>query len=162
MTFLSLQNMNTPDLNEIRKDLEKRDAKELLDYCIRLAKFKKENKELFSFLLFDADDLNNYIEKVKSDTENSFLEINKHSIYYIKKSVRKILKNVNTHIRFSLSKQVEAELLIHFSNCIIIHSIPLKQSVQLRNLYDAQLKKIEKVLSSLHPDLQFDFKRKLL
>ena len=91
--------MKTPDLNEIRRDLEKRDAKELLDYCIRLAKFKKENKELFSFLLFDADDMNNYIENVKSDTEKSFLEINKHSIYYIKKSIRKILKNVNKHIR---------------------------------------------------------------
>lgn len=154
--------MDTFDLNEIRKDLEKRDANELLDYCIRMAKFKKENKELFSFLLFDADDINNYIERVKSDTENSFLEINKHSIYYIKKSIRKILKNVNKYVRFSLSKQVEAELLIHFCNCMVTHSIPLKQSIQLSNLYEAQLKKIEKVLSSLHPDLQFDFKRKLL
>jgi len=162
MAVLPLQNMNTPDLNEIRKDLEKRDVNELLDYCIRLAKFKKENKELFGFLLFEADDINNYIENVKSDTENSFLEINKRSIYYLKKGIRKILKNVNKHIRFSLSKQVEAELLIHFCNCMVIHSIPLKESVQLRNLYDVQIKKIEKALSSLHPDLQFDFKRKLL
>ena len=162
MAVLPLQNMNTPDLNEIRKDLEKRDVNELLDYCIRLAKFKKENKELFGFLLFEADDINNYIENVKSDTENSFFEINKRSIYYLKKGIRKILKNVNKHIRFSLSKQVEAELLIHFCNCMVIHSIPLKESVQLRNLYDVQIKKIEKALSSLHPDLQFDFKRKLL
>ncbi len=154
--------MDYPGLNEIKKDLEKRDANELLDYCIRLAKFKKENKELFGFLLFEADNMNNYLENVKAETENSFIEINKTSIYFIKKSIRKILKNVNKHIRFSLSKQVEAELLTHFCNCMIIHSIPLEQSVQLKNLYDGQLKKIDQALSSLHPDLQYDFKRKLL
>jgi hypothetical protein len=154
--------MDYPGLSKIKKDLEKRDANELLDYCIKLAKFKKENKELFGFLLFEADNMNNYLENVKTETENSFIEINKTSIYFIKKSIRKILKNVNKHIRFSLSKQVEAELLTHFCNCMIIHSIPLEHSVQLKNLYDGQLKKIDQALSSLHPDLQYDFKRKLL
>lgn len=154
--------MDVTDLNEIRRSLETKDAKELLNYCIRLARFKKENKELFSFLLFDAHDLERYVAKAKSDIENSFLEINQQSIYYIKKSVRKILRNVNKYTRFSLSKEVEAELLIHFCNCIVLNSIPIKQCVQLKNLYDAQLKKIEKALSALHPDLQFDLKKLIL
>jgi hypothetical protein len=154
--------MNTHALNEIKKALEKRDFNELLDYCIRLAKFKKENKELLGFLLFESDDLNSYVENVKLETENLFGEINKKSIYFIKKGVRRILKKVHKHIRFSMSKEVEAELLIHFCNCMTNHSIPLAQSVQLNNLYDAQLKKIEEALSSLHPDLQYDIKGKLL
>lgn len=154
--------MNNAGLNDIKKDLEQRNADELLNFCIRLAKFKKENKELFGFLLFEADDIENYVEKVKAQTENLFSEINRDSIYYTKKSVRKILKTVNKHIRFSLSNPVEVELLIHFCNCMVTCSIPINQSVQLKNLYEAQLKKIEKALSSMHPDLQYDFRRKLL
>jgi len=154
--------MKSPTLNDIKKDLEKRDLNELVDYCLRMAKFKKENKELLGFLLFESDDINDYVENVKAETEDLFTGINKTNIYYIKKSIRRILKNVNKHIRFSLSKQAEIELLIHFCNCMITNSIPLNESVQLNNLYKTQLKKIEEALSSLHPDLQYDFKRKLL
>ena len=156
-----LQNMKASSINEIKKELEKRDFKELLAYCLMLAKFKKENKELLGFLLFESDDISNYIENVKQETDDLFLEINKTNIYYIKKSVRKILRNINKHIRFTLSKQVEAELLIHFCNCILKYSIPIKKSRQLINLYETQLKKIEEALSTLHPDLQFDIKRQL-
>ena len=154
--------MKAATLNNIKKDLEKRDVNELVDYCLRMAKFKKENKELLGFLLFESGDINDYVANIKAETEDLFAEINMKSIYYIKKSVRRILRNVNKRIRFSMSKQVEVELLIHFCNCIITHSLPLDESVQLNNIYKAQVKKIEEALSSLHPDLQYDFKRELL
>ena len=64
--------MKAASINEIKKDLERRDPKELLSYCLRLAKFKKENKELLGFLLFEADDISNYIENVKSEI-NEFI-----------------------------------------------------------------------------------------
>ena len=117
---------------------------------------------MLGFLLFESGDINDYVANIKAETEDLFAEINMKSIYYIKKSVRRILRNVNKHIRFSMSKQVEVELLIHFCNCIITHSLPLDESVQLNNIYKAQVKKIEEALSSLHPDLQYDFKRELL
>lgn len=154
--------MKTVSVNEIKKDLENRDFKELLEYCLRLAKFKKENKELLAFLLFDSDDISGYIENIKQETDEQFRLINKSNIYFIKKSVRKILRNVNKHVRFSLSKQVEAELLIHFCNCLIKYSIPIKKSRQLLNLYESQLKKTGQVLSALHPDLQYDLRRQIL
>ena len=154
--------MKAATLNNIKKDLEKRDVNELVDYCLRMAKFKKENKELLGFLLFESGDINDYVVNVKAETEDLFAEINKTSIYYVKKSVRRILKIVNKHIRFSMSKQAEIELLIHFCNCMITHSIPINESVQLNNLYKTQLKKIEEALPLLHPDLQYDFKRNLL
>jgi len=153
--------MKSVSLNEIKKDLEKREFKELLAFCLRLAKFKKENKELLDFLLFQSDDLFNYTESIKKETETLFEAINKSNIFYIKKSIRKILRFINKHIRFASSKQVEAELLIHFCNCILKYSIPLKKSRQLLNLYEAQIKKISLALSTLHPDLQYDLKKQL-
>ena len=88
--------------------------------------------------------------------------MNRSNVYFIKKSVRKILRNINKQIRFAMSKQVEAELLIHFCNCFIIHSIPVEKSRQLLALYQNQLNKIEKSILSLHPDLQYDMQRLLL
>jgi hypothetical protein len=153
--------MKTSSLSDIKKDLERRNSKELLEYCLRLAKFKKENKELLGFLLFEAEDITSYVEGVKAETIELFLEINKSNIYFIKKSVRKILRNLNKHIRFALSKQVEAELLIHFCNCMVQYSIPLTKSKQLTNLYEMQLKKLETAISTLHPDLQYDLGRQI-
>lgn len=154
--------MKSVGINEIKKELTKRDFDELQEYCLRLVRFKKENKELLSFILFDADDIENYIENIKNETDQQFDEMNKSNIYFIKKTVRKILRNINKHIRFALSKEVEAELLIHFCNCILSYHIPIKKSRQLMNLYEAQLKKIEIVLSAIHPDLQYDLRKKLL
>ena len=154
--------MKLSSIIEIKKDLEKRDSNELLEYCLRLARYKKENKELLAFLLFESDNIPVYLENVKQEIEQQFMEINKSNIYFIKKSVRKILRSINKYIRFSLSKQIEAELLIHFCNCLINFSIPLKKSRQLMNLYENQLKKIDAALSTLHPDLQYDFKKLLL
>ena len=154
--------MKPSSISEIKKDLEKRASNELLEYCLRLARYKKENKELLAFLLFESDNIPVYVENVKQEIEQQFMEINKSNIYFIKKSVRKILRSINKYIRFALSKQIEAELLIHFCNCLINFSIPLKKSRQLMNLYENQLKKIDAALSTLHPDLQYDFKKLLL
>ena len=153
--------MKPASINNIKNELSHHDPKEILEYCLRLAKFKKENKEMLSFLLFEEDNIPNFVISVKKETEEQFMQINKSNIYFTKKSVRKILRTINKQIRFAAAKQVEAELLIHFCNCFIAHSIPIEKSRQLLNLYENQLNKIEKILASLHPDLQYDLQRQL-
>jgi hypothetical protein len=153
--------MKAASVNEIKKELELRKSAELLSYCLRLAKFKKENKELLSFLLFESRDLSTYLEDVKNEITQLFAEINNANIYYIKKSVRKILRYINKHIRFVTAKQAEAELLIHFCNCIVVYAIPLGKSSLLLKMYKQQLKKIDEALSNLHPDIQYDLKKLL-
>ena len=148
-------------LAEIKKELEKQDKKELLSECLRLIKFKKENKELLSFLLFESGDIPSFIQKVKDEADTLFEGINKTNVYFIKKTTRKILRNITKYIRFAESKEIEAELLIYFCNCFDRYAIPVKKSKQLLNIYTSQIKKIESAMDKLHPDLQYDLKKTL-
>ena len=105
---------------ELKQELKDLSQARLIDLCLRLARFKKENKELLTYLLFDADDLQAYIESVKQEISDNFSEINTSSLYYVKKSLRKILRTVNKHVRYTGEKQAEVELLLHF--CKTLHS----------------------------------------
>ena len=153
--------MKAASVNEIRKELETRNRAELLAFCLQLAKFKKENKELLTFLIFDSDNLVTYIENVKEETTKLFNELNISNVYYIKKGVRKILRFINKHIKFVSSKQSEAEIRIEFCKCMITFSIPMNKSIQLLKMYESQLKLIDESIATLHPDLQYDLKKQL-
>ena len=48
--------MTTASLAELKRALRNVPLGDLPDLCIRLARYKKENKELLSYLLFEADD----------------------------------------------------------------------------------------------------------
>lgn len=154
--------MNASTIQEIKAELEHKSNKELLSLCLRLAKFKKENKELLSFLLFESYDINTYIKNIKSQTDDFFKEINTSGTYYIKKSIRKILRYINKQIKFASTKLVEAELLIHFCNNIIFYKIPLNKSRQLQKIFDTQFQKMETAIETLHPDLQYDLKKQII
>ena len=59
--------MKAASINELKERTGSQEPAELLSFCLRLAKFKKENKELLTFLLFEADDITAYIENVKQE-----------------------------------------------------------------------------------------------
>ncbi|MEP7252982.1 MAG: hypothetical protein ABI683_11405 [Ginsengibacter sp.] len=153
--------VKTTTLSEIRKELEDKSNRELMEYCLRLARFKKENKELLSFLVFDANDVSSHIENVRNEIISSFDQINNTHVYYLKKSIRKILRQVNKHIRIIGERHAEAELLIQF--CISLYAFPgnVVKHKQILKLYETNLGKAEKALSYLHPDLQYDLKKQL-
>jgi len=154
--------MKPATINELKKGLEKSNYTDLIMYCLRLAKFKKENKELLTYLLFQEDDISLYIENVNQEINNSFQEINNTHIYYIKKSIRKILRKINKYIRISGSKQAEAEFLIRFCNNLSALPSVVFRSSQISKIYETQLKKIEDAISALHPDLQYDLRKQLI
>lgn len=154
--------MKAATVNELKKELSHLSAKELVELCNRLARFKKENKELLTYLLFEAHDEAAYIKGVQSEIDLGFGEIPKgNSLYLIKKSVRKILRATNKYIRYSGSKNAEIELLLHFCSQLKQSGIPIHKSTALTNLYQAQLKKINKTLLTFHEDLQYDYRRVL-
>ena len=103
-----------------------------------------------------------YLALVKQDTTNLFTEINSSNLYFAKKTIRKILRLVNKQIRFTGSKQGEAELLIHYCSCLKDSGISFKKSNALLNLYNQQLKKISKAVEGLHEDLRYEYERQLI
>ena len=149
--------MKAAYISFLKKELKSRSSNELLELCLRLARFKKENKELLTYLLFEADDEQAYIASIKKEIDEQFKEINTSNVYYAKKSVRKILRSTNKFIRYSGRKQTEVELLMHYCIRLKNFGIPLHRSIALKNIYIRQIQKIKKAISTLHEDLQYDY-----
>ena len=153
--------MKSASISEIKQELTNASPKELLELCLRVIKYKKENKELVNYLLFEAHDLPGYIENVKKEIDEQFIEINQTNLYFAKKSLRKILKTTNRYIKYTASKEMEADLLIYFCNKIKTSGIRINKSTALANLYNNQIKKIKAVIDTLHEDLQHDYNKQI-
>lgn len=149
--------MKTATVNELKKELKHQSPEQLIELCLRLAKFKKENKELLTYILYEAIDEELFIKNVKNEMDISFTEINTNSYFYIKKSVRKILRTIKKYIRFSKKKETEVELLIHFCYNLINMKPSISNNTMLTNIYLREMKNLRKVISTLHEDLQYDY-----
>jgi gas vesicle protein len=153
--------MKAASSNEIKQELKKLNASQLMELCLRLARFKKENKELLTYLLFEEDNLAVYISNVKKQMDEDFSQMNITNLYFAKKTLRKILRIANKYIRYTGSKEAEAEILMHYLTNLKGLKISWKKSTALTNLYQAQIKKIKAAVESMHEDLQYDHKRSL-
>jgi Zn finger protein HypA/HybF involved in hydrogenase expression len=153
--------MKPASLAEIRRELKNRDPKELAELCLRLGRFKKDNKELLTYLLFEAHHESAYVETVKYDIDELMAEVNTNHIYYAKKGLQKILRQLNKNIRYSGNKQTEVEVLLYFCQSINDSDIAIEKSAVLTNMYERQKVKIQKALASLHEDIQADYMHEL-
>ncbi|GAA3604051.1 hypothetical protein Q4Q39_09625 [Flavivirga amylovorans] len=149
--------MKAVTLREIKQELNTLSTQEIQELCLRLSRFKKENKELLTYLLFESHNESGYIESVKSYVDEEFELINRDSYFYIRKSTRKILRNIKKYIRYSQNKETEVELLLYFCQKLKGFSPSINRSVQLQNMYNRQLLLSKKIISKLHEDLQYDF-----
>jgi hypothetical protein len=153
--------MKASSINEIKKELRSLDPEILQDLCMRLAKFKKENKELVTYLLFEAHNESAYIENVKADIDAHFETLPRGNTYFVKKSLRKILRFANRQIKYSGNQQTELELRIYFCSKIKSARVPMPGGTVLFNLYQQQLKKIVSIFDKLPEDLQSDYDREI-
>jgi hypothetical protein len=85
--------------------------------------------------LREAHDEVAFIEQVKLEIDSQFETINFSNIYFIKKTLRKILRTTSKFIRLTGSKQVEVELLLYFCKTLISKEIPITKSSVLNNIY---------------------------
>lgn len=149
--------MKAATVQEIKQELISLPQTKVTELCLRLARFKKENKELLTYLLFEADDTALYIQHVNEEVDELFEDINKSNVYFIKKTLRKITRTAAKYIRYSGSETVEAEVIIHLCARIKELGTAVNSNTIISNIYKAQLKKIEKAIAAMHEDLQYDY-----
>lgn len=150
--------MKPEKLSDLKKELSGLSVHELTDICLRLAKYKKENKELLSYLLFDADNPMKYAEEVKSFLLEDFKTMQKH-YYYSTKSMRKIIRLINRYAKYTGSKEVETELALWFCKNFLKFADLKTSHKPLQGLLTRQFEKITRLMPKLHEDLQFDYQK---
>jgi hypothetical protein len=149
--------MKAVTLKELKEELVNYSPKELRELCLRLARFKKENKELLTYLLFESSDESLYILNIKNEVDEQFEQINKKSPYLIKKGFRKILRGIKKYARYSLKKETEVELLVYFCKKLRNFTPSIGRNTGHQSFYNRQLETIRKKITLLHEDLQFDY-----
>ena len=154
-------NMKAASVKEIKSALENISQKELVDVCLRLVKFKKENKELATYLMFDGSDESGYISNVKVTLELLFEDVNTSNPYFAKKTYRKIVRVTNKFARYSNEATTEVDLLLFIAEKMKVQKKGIGKSTALENIYLGLVKKITKVVEGLHEDLQYDYLRQL-
>ena len=64
-------------------------------------------------------------------------------------------------LRFSGDKETELQVRIHFCRRIKDKGISFGNCRVSANMYATQLKKLDKIIDKVHPDLQFDYNQQM-
>lgn len=154
--------MKSASLHELKKELNLLPAKDLADICVSLARYKKDNKDFLNYLLFESYDNTGFVNEIKKEIDAHFEELRAQSnLYYIKKSLRKLLRILTKYSKYINNKSITADLHIYFCAKLKASGIPIRKNQLLVNLYEQQLKKIDALIVSLHEDLRNDYLKDL-
>jgi hypothetical protein len=153
--------MKAASSKEIKTALIEQSPTQLIELCLRLARFKKENKELLTYLLFEEQDEDAYILSAKKVIDEGFETLNIQSVYIAKKNLRKIIRITNKFTKYSGIDTTEITLLIYVCRCIQESGLKLNNSIALKNIYLSLIKKIKTRISGMHEDLQYDFNKEI-
>lgn len=146
-------------IHDIKKELQQLPDKRLIEIVTTLARYKKDNKEYLNYLLYYADSNDAYINEIIVEVDTQFDAIDvKANLYFVKKSLRKILRIITRYSRYIDDKQVTTRLLIYFCRKLKESGIPYENSKMIVNMYQQQLKKINTMVDGLHEDFKHDFK----
>jgi len=148
--------MKAATIQELKAELQETNPATIRQLCLQLAKFKKENKELLSYLLFQSHNESDYIIQVQQLMADEFLELPKPTVYLTKKSLRKILRIANKHIKYMGTKQSEAQVLLYFCQQLKNSGVAYHKYPVLNNIYLQQIKKLKKSIEGMHEDEQYD------
>ncbi len=149
-------------INEIKKELQLISPKELIELCLALTKYKKDNKEFMAYLLFKSHNNDEFVIEIKKEIDELFLiVISQSNLYLAKKTLRKILRLISKCGKFINNKSILSELLIYFCKKLKFSGLHFQKSQILINMYNQQLKKINSCISNLHEDLKQDYSNDL-
>ena len=149
--------ITTYGVQDIKKEIQHLPQQQVSELCLRLVRYKKENKELLAYLLFEANDEPAFTEKVKAEVGFMFSQLPFQS-YPAAKAIRKILRLINKYTKFMGSKTAEIDLLLNFCYNYLQYADKKASAYKpMRLILTRQLEKIRTSISKLHEDLQFDY-----
>lgn len=153
--------MKAKSLRELREELVYAEKQDLVDFCLQLARFKLENKELLTYELFYKHNKDLYLSEIEAHIDKEFDGLNDASYFYLKKGVQKINRHVKKYIRIAKNPEIEVHLLLYFLKKFTTYEPDLLKDRILNNMYHREYKLVKNRIEKLHPDLQFDYKMAL-
>ena len=160
--------MKAAKISELKKELAKLDHDELFDVCVRLAKFKVESKELLTYLLMKADNEIGYADELCDEIDASFNALSVDAVRvrgnrgeFIRRRCAKLFAGWTNPCDSRVTKRLSCRCGSTFAGKIKEKRIRFGSCRVSANLYATQLKKIDKAIEKVHPDLQFDYNQQV-
>ena len=146
-------------IDEIKKELQQLPPKKAMELVLRLARFKKENKELLSYLLFEAGDTAGYIQSIEIQIREQLNELSAVRTSEQKKGARRVLRLINRQAKYIGTKEAHVQML-HFY-CVQFAEIFGYPDLAntLATIFLQQLNKIMKLIPQIDEDLRHDYER---
>ncbi|WP_419800739.1 hypothetical protein [Mucilaginibacter sp.] len=141
---------------DLKKELQHLNAAEIAALCLRMARFKKENKELLTYLLFKADDPEAFVQQYKEEMDKQFKQLPGKSFHAVK-TLRKIALLMNNQIKYSGLETVKVELLLHFCHNYIEQVYYHSSYKPLHNVFYRFAEKTKAAIQKMQEDLQYDY-----
>ena len=152
--------MDTASIKQLKDTLSTLGREELTGLLLRMVKFKKENKELLTFLLYEAGDLDAYVYETSQEIKDEFENYRLKTAYYKRKGCRRILRILKKYIKYAADKEVEVRLLLAYVSMVAESKTFITDRV-IQKIAFRQLLLAEKSLVKLHEDLQYEYKLEL-
>lgn len=149
--------INPASLKVIKDELATLTNKELNGIILKLIKYRKENKELVTYLLFDSRDEMEYVKLMKKEIEIALDTVTSSNARNSLKLIRKVLRNTRKAIKFSSNHETEVQLLLHYCSILKSKDLPLTRVKALNSIWDRCILSAGKAISALHEDLRYDY-----
>ncbi len=153
--------INVASQKIIKDELSTLTNKELQAIILRMTRFRKENKELLTYLLFDSKDEQEYVKLIKSEMETALSTVSSTNARISLKLIRRVLRNTRKAIKFSGKDETEVQLLLHYCNLLKSKNLPLTRIKALNAIWSRCILNIGKAITSLHEDLRYDYGKEL-
>lgn len=153
--------METRSLAEMKKEMQHIPHKELVEICLRLGRYKKINKELLQYLLFEKDHETAYVARIKDIISTRFAEMPQNSLFFSTKYIRKTLRLCKQYGQYSSDAQTPVQLNLHFCEELIACRHYWQGYTAIEGILQRTLLSTRKDIGKLHEDLQYDYEKQV-
>ena len=153
--------MEIPSLSDLKKELTYLPEKELISLITELAKFSKDNKAFLYFKLNESNQPNLFVDSAKEEIDEAFQIASTKNYHVAKKALQGIRRKLNKALKLSKNKADQAEVIIYFCEMTKKYGFLSFRHPVISNLYQVQIGKAKKLISTLHEDLQSDYDYRL-